>query len=398
MRSLIITPMLPVLGRSEAGGKHHRAGMFFRALGRISSRVELVHLVPEKILELATEGKALDASQSDFWGIPVAVTLLPRRSRPKTSWTYYGAGIASAAGQYALYPYGGTAIQAGLAKLLDSKPDLVLADRLDAMLAIEASGRRPERLFWDMDDVYHRVLWRAAVRRPAKLGQLATTLQAPALIAAERRAVARSALTFACSQQDATHLARLGFARRIKVVPNAVPIPPVAPGLVADPVVLYPGSVPPPAERAGGRTIGAPDLASRAGGCTPGAAADRGRRQPRPGVPRNERAWCRVPGVRRRSRRALWPDPAGVHADHHRQRHEAETRRGGGLRSCHRQHAARCRGARIRRWRNPVCRGRRGARERVLAAARRRRNSAPAWGRQRGPRRKSASACRRSNR
>lgn len=242
MRSLFITPMLPIQSAADAGGVHHRAGAFLRALGQVSSRIDLVHIVPEKLLGLAADQARLDATQSEFWQVPVHVTLAPRRARPLTRWNYYGAGIFSAFQQKDLYPYGGAIVSEQIGRCLDTAPDIVFAHLLDAMIPILASGFQPRCLFFDVDDIYHRVRLRSALAPPFSVTKRALSLQLPALLLGERRAVARSTLAFVCSTTDAAHLRRLGFPGQVRAVPNAIGIPAEPPGVVASPTVLYLGS------------------------------------------------------------------------------------------------------------------------------------------------------------
>ena len=213
-----------------------------RALHRISSRIDLVYIAPEASMPLAADQARLDASQSKFWQVPVHVTLVPRRGRRQTLWNYYGAGILTAGQQKTLYPYCGPVVAERIGRYLDTAPDLVLTDRLDAMMAIMSSGRRPRRLFYDVDDIYHRVLLRSVLAPPREAGRLALSLQIPALIWSERRAIGRSTRAFVCSHADQSYLRRLGFPQQIRTVPNAIHIPPDPPGLVKAPTVLYLGS------------------------------------------------------------------------------------------------------------------------------------------------------------
>nr|WP_294501232.1 glycosyltransferase family 4 protein [uncultured Rhodopila sp.] len=67
-------------------------------------------------------------------------------------------------------------------------------------------------------------------------------MQLPALLVAERRAVARSTRAFVCSNADAAHLRHLGFPRQVETVPNAIDVPPAPPGVVAAPSILFLGS------------------------------------------------------------------------------------------------------------------------------------------------------------
>ena len=241
MRSLFVTPMPPFQTAADIGGKHRRAGAFIRALGQVSKHIDLVQIVPDQMMGLAADQARLNATQSEFWQVPVHVTLLPRRRRRETAWNYYGAGILSASQQYALYPFSAASTAEQVGGLLDSKPDLVVADRLDAMLPILASKRDVRRLVLDVDDVYHRVKLRSAMAAPFAVGKRALALQIPSLVLAERRAIARSDMAFVCSDADAVHLRRLGFPPQIRAVPNAMAIPQEPPP-VSEPTVLYLGS------------------------------------------------------------------------------------------------------------------------------------------------------------
>lgn len=242
MRTLFITSIPPIMATADTGGKHRRAGIFLRALGRISTRIDMVCMVPESMMDLAAVQSRINESQTAFWQVPVHVNLLPRRRRQMTAWNYYGAGVISARQQEGLYPYSGASMAEQIGRLLDSRPDIVFADRLDAMMPILASGRKARRLLLDVDDLYHRVRLRSALAAPLVSSQRALALHVPSLILSEYRAIAASDLAFVCSEADVAHLHRLHFPRNISAVPNAVTIPPTAPGPAEAPTVLYLGS------------------------------------------------------------------------------------------------------------------------------------------------------------
>lgn len=243
MHSLFITPMLPASSEQDRGGKHRRAGVFLRALARVSDTVRIVYIVPLHMMALASDPVALNRSQSNFWGVELAVTLIPRATRRQTMWNYYIAGILSAGAQHDFYPYVGDEVVAQIGRLLDTSPDCVMVDRLDVMLPILASGRKPAGLFFDIDDLYHKVLLRKLLNDPWHRGKLPLAMQVPALIQAERRAIAQSTMTFACSDADAAHMRRLGCRGTIQVVPNTIVPPDRVPGVAASRNVLFLGSM-----------------------------------------------------------------------------------------------------------------------------------------------------------
>jgi glycosyltransferase involved in cell wall biosynthesis len=242
MRTLIITPMLPLKSKADIGGKYRRAKAFIRVLDRLSSAIELIYIVPEELLSLEHDQAALNRSQSEFWNAEVKVTLFARRSRRETLWTYYGAGIFDPAAQPRLHAYGGDELASAVGLRLDTNPDLVFVDRLDGAMPIIRSGRRPSMMLLDVDDVYHKVQLRHAFSRPLAKWKLASALQAPALLMEERRAVAAARLAFVCSVKDQDYLRRLGYGKQVRYVPSAVDLPDVTPGLVTKPTVLFLGT------------------------------------------------------------------------------------------------------------------------------------------------------------
>jgi glycosyltransferase involved in cell wall biosynthesis len=115
-----------------------------------------------------------------------------------------------------------------VAESLAQRPDLVFVFRLAAMGAVLRSGCRPARMFFDLDDLEHKVKLRGILAPPVWPGKLVYGLHIPAIVVAERRAAAASERLFVCSERDRRELRRLGFGRNVAVVPNAIEIPAVA--------------------------------------------------------------------------------------------------------------------------------------------------------------------------
>ncbi len=249
MKVLIVTFFhVPWVSR-DANGIQRRFSLFMKALGEIAREITLLHVVPESQIAAAGPIEALSRSQSEFWGVPLRIALAPRRSRPQTMWTHYGAGILAAGGQPGLFPYGGPATAGPVAAELDRRPDLVFAQGLPAMTTLLAAGRSLPPVALDMVDVEHRVLLRRSASRPLRPGRVAEALQAPALAAFERRAVAASALTFVCSERERRHLRLLGAGDRVRAVPNTVALPAEPPGVPSEPTLLLLGDMQYPPNR-----------------------------------------------------------------------------------------------------------------------------------------------------
>jgi hypothetical protein len=230
---------------TDKQGVDRRLQLFLDALGGLGARFTMAHLVQPELAAAAPDPARLALSQARYWGQEVtAVTLLPRgRPSPPTAWNYYGAGILQAADQPQLRSFAGPDQAAALARLLDTTPhDLVFAHRLPGMCALLRSGRRPPRVFFDLDDLEHVVRLRTTLRPPLWPGKLATLAQLPALLAAELRGAALARLSFVCSAADAAHMGRFPGGGRFVAVPNAVAVPPAPPPLPAAPTILFLGA------------------------------------------------------------------------------------------------------------------------------------------------------------
>lgn len=241
MKALVITFFHVPLTGADQSGIQRRLSCFLRALHLMCYDITLLHIVPEAMIASAGPLEGLHRSQSAFWGVPLRIALAPRRTRRKTAWNYYGAGVLNAAAQPALFPHGGDAAIAVVTAHLDQQPDLVVAHRLAGMVPVLGSRRRPRRLVFDFDDIEHRVLYRKGTAAPLLPGTVAQLLHIPALFALERRAVAASDLSLVCSELDLNHLRRLGFGPAVQVIPNAVALPPAPPGVVIEQTLLFLG-------------------------------------------------------------------------------------------------------------------------------------------------------------
>ena len=243
MQALVLTPMLPPRGGLDVNGAYKRHALFITALSVVAKHIHVVHLVPPATIAELPDAVQLGRDQSAYWRCPVTVSLLPRRSRRETMWNHYGAGILAAAKQPSLYPFGGVELARAVRRCIDeAAPDIVLAMTLPAALVLRASGARPRKIFFDVDDVPHRVRIRASLQSPLRLGTLAYLAHAPALVVAAWRGAALSRTTFTCSDLDRRHLLRWGIADNAVVIPNAIQPPAEPPPLPAEPTLLFLGA------------------------------------------------------------------------------------------------------------------------------------------------------------
>lgn len=210
------------------------------ALARLTDRIEFVGLVDGD--RIGAEPEALDAEQSAYWGHPVRVSLVPAGRRRETLWNHYGAGIFDYARQPPVHHFAGPEQVAAIGRHLATEPDLVFVFRLGAMAAVLRSGYRGARMFFDFDDIEHKIRVRSALQPPHWPGKLAYLAHVPAIIATERRAARASRATFVCSQEDAEYLRRLGYGPGVHVVPNAMPMPERGQPLASSPTLMFIGT------------------------------------------------------------------------------------------------------------------------------------------------------------
>ena len=237
----MITPTLPVTTGRDSQGVNKRLALFLEALAEGNRPVRILRLVPSQVVE-EWEGRRhrLNRVESHYWGHAVDVTLVARRSRTETFYNHYLQGSISAAHQPNFFPFGGTAMVDAINRQLGTSTGLVLAHRLPAMCAVLQTAQHPPRMFFDLDDVEHRMRLRSALQRPIWPGKLIYAAHVPALLKAEWQGAALSRATFVCSERDRRHLLALRM-RNVVTIPNAVRVPAAPSPLVPDPTILFIG-------------------------------------------------------------------------------------------------------------------------------------------------------------
>ncbi|HEY8612933.1 MAG TPA: glycosyltransferase family 4 protein [Roseomonas sp.] len=246
MNALILSLLQPPRPGVDVHGTYKRLALHVRALHAIGASLTIAYYVTDQDVpadaDLDQAARAQEAAELAHWGIPARVHLIRRQHRPETFANHYIRGMFQAAEQPAMAPWAGEEQARAVGALLDAGPDIVVVNNLHATCAILRSGRRPRRLFIDLDDVQHLVRLRWCQQRPRTPGRVLMLSHIPALIRAELQASRQGEATFVCSEADQRHLTRLG-APRVEVVPNAVDIPPEPAPPTAEPVFLFVGGM-----------------------------------------------------------------------------------------------------------------------------------------------------------
>lgn len=236
MRALIVCATTPPAADGAEFGGDRRTRLFIEGIARVCDTMAFLYLVPASF---AASDQARYAAKA-VWGVEGASTFAPIARRRETLANHYLAPIADARHGKMFFPFVGQDALAAVRAALEDAPDFIFVRQLYAMLPFFAAPPAAPVLF-DLDDLLHRVHWRAATVPPLRLGQAAMALQIPAILAAERRAARLAARTCVCTPADARFLAWLGAGPRAVVVPNAVACPVRTPPVPTQPHLLFLG-------------------------------------------------------------------------------------------------------------------------------------------------------------
>jgi glycosyltransferase involved in cell wall biosynthesis len=249
-RALLISRFFPY-NAEKVHGIYQRLGTQIEALARVADRIDCLFLVP---VDQDCSAEAVREHQERLrrlWSPAIDLTLAPtlRHDAPQGRWQRVVEGIFDFQRQLIARPTCTAAAVAAVSAALDTRPDLVLVHRLDAMgVLMRLSRGTPQKLrgvplFFDLDDIEHVAQARHLLHDPAWPAQRLLLLQLPALLLAELRAVRLATATFVCSESDRRYLARLSAGARVCTVPNSVTFPPLAAADSSEPLVLFVGAM-----------------------------------------------------------------------------------------------------------------------------------------------------------
>lgn len=246
IRAQVITFLSPPRPGLDSHGTYKRVALYMQALRKLGAEIEIAYYVSEEQVpldaDLVDAARDQEAYDEAYWGFPVSVVLIRRAVRDANFVNEYLLGIKSVAEQPAFFRWAGVAQAAAVGAMLDRRPDVVIVTQMHTMAAVIRSGRRPARMFFDLDDVQHLVRLRWCLQRPLYPGKLLQLTHVPALFFAQRKAAGLACATFVCSDKDRAHLASLGL-ERVVTVPNALPVPVAYAEPSVEPVLLFVGSI-----------------------------------------------------------------------------------------------------------------------------------------------------------
>ncbi len=239
-RALVVTACPPPDPGRDVHGIYRRLALFVSALGDVSERVDILHFVPREWRSPFASVGELDEVQSKYWGLTVKVITVHQRESPREWWRYMLAPFTiSARPRFSVY-CGELQIHA-LDDCLDKRPDIVFVHRLAAAVPVMKTRHALPPIFFDLDDIEHRVKWRTARAASQRMTALSNAMQVPAIYRAERSAIKHSRKTFVCSEEDRSYLDHVGIGRAVMAVPNAVTMPDIVPAITDAPTILFLG-------------------------------------------------------------------------------------------------------------------------------------------------------------
>jgi glycosyltransferase involved in cell wall biosynthesis len=239
MKALVVTPFPPP-GPDDVQGTYRRLGIFVNALGAMPADIEMLHFLPAGHPAFAADPRGLGEAQSKRWDTSVTVTLAQARPIGR-SIARHALALVRGSFHPSYAPFTGPHQAAALVDCLDRRPDLIFVHRLMGMGPLLRIRRPLPPILFDLDDIEHWVKIRAAFGTRSWRGKTLRLLQAPAIIASERRAIAMAARTFVCSETDRRYLQRWRLAG-IVTIPNAVAIPPEPQPVAAEKTIMLIGA------------------------------------------------------------------------------------------------------------------------------------------------------------
>jgi glycosyltransferase involved in cell wall biosynthesis len=221
MRALIVTASAPPLPGKDVHATYRRLCMFVSSIARVCTEIDIVHFAPPGHWSLDIDPIELSEIQSSYWGLKVSALVEPIEA-VKPSWSTYARSIFSASYQGSFSGFDGqNQIAAGLRR----DPNYLFVHRLTAMIPILRIREKLPPVFFDLDDIEHWSLARAALDKASSPRKPVRLLHVPALFLAEYRAARLAQKISVCSELDKLYLQKVGFGKGVISIPNSIEIP-----------------------------------------------------------------------------------------------------------------------------------------------------------------------------
>jgi glycosyltransferase involved in cell wall biosynthesis len=240
MRALIVTVTAPPMPGKDVHAIYRRLRMFVSSIGRVCTEIDILHFAPSGHWSLDIDPIELSEMQSSYWGVRVSAVVTPVGAFGP-SWSTYARSIFSASYQGNFSGFAGQRQVAAVSSCLRRHPDLLFVHRLAAMIPIFQIRENLPPVLFDLDDIEHRIVIRAALDQASSDRKPRRLLHVPAVFLAEHRAARLAQSIFVCSESDKLYLQKLGFGRGVIYVPNSIDIPNIITPAPKQPTILFLG-------------------------------------------------------------------------------------------------------------------------------------------------------------
>lgn len=141
-KALIVSAVPPPPPGRDDAGIYRRLGHFIEVLSQMSGSLEIAHFSGRD--DWTNQRSSDDVSRlvSEYFSVAVKVTVIPLH-KTVSPWTRRWP-VFSASAHPKFYPFVGEEQLLGVQRMLDASPDLIVAHRLPAMVALTRArfGRR----------------------------------------------------------------------------------------------------------------------------------------------------------------------------------------------------------------------------------------------------------------
>lgn len=240
---LAVSCSLPYPPEIQTHGMFQRLDMLVEAVSSLAERVDLLFFAPPELADAKVRARVQQALAAKY-ATEIDVTIAPARGGPRESfYKQLVAGTLGVAHQSGYARYCQPQPLRALGEAVAKGPELILVHRLSAMVPLLRLRQPLPPIFFDLDDVEHRALFRSLMTSTGWWMRKLLIAHTPALALAEIQAVRRASNTFVCSETDRRYLQRLvGEKGRLAVIPNAVDVPTEESGRKESSVVLFVGA------------------------------------------------------------------------------------------------------------------------------------------------------------
>jgi glycosyltransferase involved in cell wall biosynthesis len=214
--------------------------MFLGSIGEISDEIEVLYFARPGHWSLEKNPVEFSEIQSSYWGRSVKASVVPGNPFDPSLMSY-ARSVFSAAHQGRFSGFAGQSQINAVRSSLRNRQQLIFVHRLGAMIPVLRIGENLSPVVFDLDDIEHWVVLRAAIEKPGSARETRKVIHVPAIMSAEYRAAKFARKTFVCSDLDRSYLRSMRFGAGVTCIPNAIDVPRGIESHSQQPTILFLG-------------------------------------------------------------------------------------------------------------------------------------------------------------